>query len=52
MVFFEELGVPPSRPSAETVSSLQSDRSFDVSGALERRLRRLHVRIVRDRALD
>ena len=51
MVFFEELGVPLKTERGNRVFP-QSDRSFDVSGALERRLRRLHVRIVRDRALS
>ena len=51
MAFFEELGVPLKTERGNRVFP-QSDRSFDVSGALERRLRRLHVRIVRDRALS
>ena len=51
MAFFEELGVSLKTERGNRVFP-QSDRSFDVSGALERRLRRLHVRIVRDRALS
>ena len=43
MAFFEELGVPLKTERGNRVFP-QSDRSFDVSGALERRLRRLHVR--------
>ena len=39
MAFFEELGVPLKTERGNRVFP-QSDRSFDVSGALERRLRR------------
>lgn len=51
MAFFEELGVPLKTERGNRVFP-QSDRSFDVSGALERRLRRLHVRSAGPRALD
>ena len=50
MAFFEGLGVPLKTERGNRVFPV-SDRSFDISGALERRLRRLHVTIVRDRAV-
>ena len=50
MAFFEGLGVPLKIERGNRVFPV-SDRSFDISGALERRLRRLHVTIVRDRAV-
>ena len=49
MTFFESLGVPLKTERGNRVFPV-SDRSFDISGALERRLRRLGVEIVRDRA--
>lgn len=50
MAFFEDLGVPLKVERGKRVFPV-SDRAFDVSGALERHLRRLRVRILRDRAL-
>lgn len=50
MAFFEGLGVPLKTERGNRVFPV-SDRSFDISGALERRLHRLHVTIVRDRAV-
>ncbi|WP_455582696.1 NAD(P)/FAD-dependent oxidoreductase [Dysosmobacter sp.] len=47
--FFEGLGVPLKTERGNRVFPV-SDRSFDISGALERRLRMLKVTIVRDRA--
>jgi len=49
MAFFESLGVPLKVERGKRVYPV-SDRSFDISGALERELRRLRVRIVRERA--
>ncbi len=49
MAFFERLGVPLKTERGNRVFPV-SDRAFDVSAALERELRRLHVRTVRDRA--
>ncbi|MBQ3497001.1 MAG: aminoacetone oxidase family FAD-binding enzyme, partial [Oscillospiraceae bacterium] len=49
MAFFEKLGVPLKVERGARVFPV-SDRSFDVSGALERELKRLGVHIVRDRA--
>lgn len=49
MAFFESLGVPLKVERGRRVYPV-SDRSFDVSGALERELRRLRVEIVRERA--
>ena len=49
MAFFTELGVPLKTERGNRVFPV-SDRAFDVSGALEKRLRRLDVRLVRDRA--
>jgi len=51
MAFFERLGVPLKTERGNRVFPV-SDRSFDVSAALERRLRTLKVHIVRDRALS
>ena len=42
MAFFEALGVPLKTERGNRVFPV-SDRAFDISGALERRLRRLHV---------
>ncbi len=50
MAFFEGIGVPLKTERGNRVFPV-SDRAFDVSGALERELRRCGVRIVRDRAL-
>ena len=47
--FFEGLGVPLKTERGNRVFPV-SDRAFDISGALERRLRALKVAIVRDRA--
>jgi len=49
MAFFEGLGVPLKTERGNRVFP-QSDRAFDISGALEKRLRKLGVRLVRDRA--
>ena len=49
MAFFEALGVPVKVERGRRVYPV-SDRAFDVSAALERELKRLGVRIVRDRA--
>ena len=51
MAFFERLGVPLKTERGNRVFPV-SDRSFDVSAALEQRLRTLKVHIVRDRALS
>ncbi|WP_312940923.1 NAD(P)/FAD-dependent oxidoreductase [Oscillibacter sp.] len=49
MAFFQELGVPLKVERGRRVFPV-SDRSFDVSGALERRLKKLNVSILRRRA--
>lgn len=49
MAFFEDLSVPLKVERGNRVFPV-SDRAFDISGALEKRLRKLHVTIVRDRA--
>lgn len=49
MSFFEALGVPLKTERGSRVFPV-SDRAFDVSGALERRLKKLRVSIPRDRA--
>ena len=49
MAFFEKLGVPLKTERGNRVFPV-SDRAFDVSGALERRLRALKVAMHRDRA--
>ena len=49
MAFFESLGVPVKVERGNRVFPA-SDRAFDVSAALERRLKKLRVRLVRDRA--
>ena len=51
MAFFEALGVPLKMERGNRVFPV-SDRSFDISGALERELRRLRVRILRERAAE
>ena len=51
MAFFEKLGVPLKTERGNRVFPV-SDRSFDISGALEKRLRQLKVTMVRDRALS
>lgn len=51
MAFFERLGVPLKIERGARVFPV-SDRSFDVSGALERELKHLGVYIVRDRAVN
>ena len=51
MAFFEGLGVPLKTERGNRVFPV-SDRSFDISGALERWLRALKVRLVRDRAVS
>ena len=51
MAFFEALGVPLKVERGNRVFPV-SDRSFDISGALERELRRLRVRILRERAAE
>ena len=50
MAFFESLGVPLKVERGRRVFPV-SDRAFDVSAALERRLKALRVRIARDRAV-
>ncbi len=50
MAFFETLGVPLKTERGNRVFPV-SDRAFDVSAALERRLKALGVSLVRDRAL-
>lgn len=50
MAFFESIGVPLKTERGNRVFPV-SDRAFDVSAALERRLKALRVRLVRDRAL-
>ena len=50
MAFFEALGVPLKVERGRRVYPV-SDRAFDVSAALERELKRLGVRLVRDRAV-
>ena len=50
MAFFEKLGVPLKTERGNRVFPV-SDRAFDISGALEKRLRALKVKIVRDRAV-
>ncbi len=49
MAFFEKLGVPLKTERGNRVFPM-SDRAFDISGALERRLKQLKVAIIRDRA--
>lgn len=49
MAFFEDLGVPLKTERGNRVFPV-SDRAFDVSAALERRLKKLRVRVIRDRA--
>lgn len=51
MAFFERLGVPLKVERGRRVFPV-SDRAFDVSGALEKRLRALRVSIVRERAAE
>lgn len=49
MGFFEALGVPLKVERGNRVFPV-SDRSFDISGALERRMKQLHVRWIHARA--
>nr|WP_326174808.1 NAD(P)/FAD-dependent oxidoreductase [uncultured Oscillibacter sp.] len=49
MAFFEDLGVPLKTERGNRVFPV-SGRAFDISAALERRLKKLRVRLVRDRA--
>lgn len=51
MAFFEKLGVPLKTERGNRVFPV-SDRAFDVSAALERRLKALRVALVRDRAVS
>ena len=51
MAFFEALGVPLKVERGNRVFPV-SDRAFDISAALERRLKALHVKLVRDRAVN
>ena len=51
MVFFEKLGVPLKTERGDRVFPV-SDSAFDISAALERRLKALHVSVVRDRAVS
>lgn len=48
MAFFEKLGVPLKTERGNRVFPV-SDRAFDISAALERRLKALRVKLVRDR---
>ena len=48
--FFEGLGVPLKVERGKRVFPV-SDRSFDITAALERELKRLHVKLVRDLSL-
>ena len=50
MAFFEKLGVPLKTERGNRVFPVR-DRAFDISGALERRLKALRVSMVRDRAV-
>ena len=50
MAFFESIGVPLKTERGNRVFPV-SDRAFDVSAALERRLKALRVRLARDRAM-
>ncbi len=47
--FFEDLGVPLKVERGNRVFPV-SDRAFDVSGALEKRMKKLGVQVIRDRA--
>ena len=49
MAFFEGLGVPLKVERGDRVFPV-SDRAFDISGALEKRMKKLGIRVVRDRA--
>ena len=49
MAFFEALGVPVKVERGNRVFPV-SDRAFDISGALEKRIKRLGIRVIRDRA--
>lgn len=51
IAFFETLGVPLKVERGKRVFPA-SDSAFDISGALKHRLQKLHVNIVRDRAID
>lgn len=51
MAFFEKIGVPLKTERGNRVFPV-SDRAFDISGALERRLKALKVKLVRDRAVS
>ncbi len=51
MAFFEALGVPLKVERGRRVFPM-SDRSFDITAALERELKRLRVKLVRDRARE
>ncbi|MCI2055887.1 MAG: NAD(P)/FAD-dependent oxidoreductase [Oscillibacter sp.] len=49
MRFFESLGVPLKTERGNRVFPV-SDRSFDISGALEKRMRALHIQWIHDKA--
>ena len=51
MAFFEELGIPLKTERGNRVFPV-SDRAFDISAALERRLRKQKVSILKDRAVS
>ena len=51
MAFFEKIGVPLKTERGNRVFPV-SDRAFDISGALEKRLRALKVTMGRDRAVS
>lgn len=49
MTFFEALGVPLKVERGNRVFPV-SDRAFDISGALEKRMKKLGVQVIRDKA--
>ena len=51
MAFFEKIGVPLKTERGNRVFPV-SDRAFDVSGALERKLKALKVALIKDRAVS
>lgn len=51
IAFFEGLGVPLKTERGNRVFPV-SDRAFDISGALEKKMRQLKVSVIRDRAVS
>lgn len=51
MAYFEALGVPLKTERGNRVFPV-SDRAFDISGALERQLKKQNVAVIRDRAVN